>query len=101
VKAKTYLSLTQTAQGAMCRKEAQERERKRKLSAASSRNRMASAEIQRVIKLGLQTSSRFSEQRAAHVEALRVQVKAGTYQIDSWTLAEKILLPTSYVDCND
>ncbi len=59
------------------------------------------AEKQRTIKPALRAATRFSEQRAARVEELRAQVKAGTYQVDSRALAEKMLSGLSDNDGNE
>jgi flagellar biosynthesis anti-sigma factor FlgM len=94
VKANTRLSLTQTARGAMSRQAAQERGRKQ--GRTSWKAGLTRAEKQRTIKPALHAARRVSEQRAARVEALRAQVKAGTYQVDSRALAEKMMLGQSY-----
>jgi flagellar biosynthesis anti-sigma factor FlgM len=49
------------------------------------------AEDQAAIKRGLRTSRQWSEDRAARVEALRAQVRAGTYVVDSAAVARKML----------
>lgn len=59
--------------------------------------RITRQEKQSAIKLGVQAAKRSSaedEQRAARVESLRAQVRAGTYQIDNRLLAENILFPS-------
>ena len=40
---------------------------------------------------GMQTAERWSEARADRVEELRAQFEAGTYKVDSTTIAESML----------
>lgn len=66
-------------------------ERGGKQGRVSGRASLTRAEKQYTLKPALHAASRFSEQRAVRVEALRAQIKAGTYQVDSRMLAEKML----------
>jgi anti-sigma28 factor (negative regulator of flagellin synthesis) len=51
---------------------------------------------QLVAKRGTQVSRRYSRGRAARIEALRAQVEAGTYHVDSLALAERILVDETH-----
>lgn len=54
---------------------------------------------QLVTKRGTQVSRRYSRGRTARIEALRAQVEAGTYHVDSLVLAERILVgETHFLD---
>ena len=90
MKVKTHLSLTRTARGTVFRQE--EQERLRKQGSTFWQARLTRAEKRRVIKPTLPgAANRFAAQRAARVEALRAQVRAGTYEVDSSGLAREIL----------
>jgi flagellar biosynthesis anti-sigma factor FlgM len=91
VKAKTYLSLAQTAQGPLSRRGARERGHRQDQVPWKTRTRVKRAEKQRLIKPALETADRFSAQRTARVETLRTQVRSGTYTVDSHALAEKMI----------
>src|SRR2546421_9402986 len=54
-------------------------------------NHFATPEKQAMVMRGMQTAERWSEARAARVEELRAQVKAGTYKVDSSAIAESML----------
>ena len=54
-------------------------------------NHFATPEKQATVIRGLQTAERWSEARAARVEELRAQIKAGTYKVDSRAIAESLL----------
>ena len=54
-------------------------------------NHFATPEKQAMLIRGLQTAERWSETRAARVEELRAQIKAGTYKVDSRAIAESML----------
>src|SRR5690348_797899 len=60
-------------------------------SSASWKNHFATPEKQAMVIRGLQTAERWSETRAARVEELRAQIKAGTYKVDSRAIAESML----------
>lgn len=70
-----------------------------KKSSRTRRNRRATAlpgrdstlESQAAVVRGLQAAQRWSESRAARIEELRAQIEAGTYKVDSMTLAERML----------
>ncbi|HLI07774.1 MAG TPA: flagellar biosynthesis anti-sigma factor FlgM [Ktedonobacteraceae bacterium] len=98
MKVKTHLSLAQTAREAMRGQAVQERTRKQ--GRTPWKVRPTRAEKQRTIKPALYAACRVPEQRAAHVEVLRAQVKAGTYRLDSRALAEKMMLGLSYDEGN-
>jgi anti-sigma28 factor (negative regulator of flagellin synthesis) len=53
-------------------------------------------EKQRLIKPALETADRFSAQRAARVEALRAQIRSGTYEVDNHALVEKMIMGLSH-----
>lgn len=53
-------------------------------------------EKQRLIKPGLAAADSPAQQRVAHVEALWAQVRNGTYEVDSSTLAEEIIAGLPY-----
>lgn len=91
MKAKTYLSLAQTAQGPLSRRGARERGHRQDHAPWKTRTRVTGAANRRLIKPALEMADRFSAQRAARVEALRTQVRSGTYEVDSHTLAEKMI----------
>jgi flagellar biosynthesis anti-sigma factor FlgM len=52
---------------------------------------VAEEEDRIAIERGLRASRQWSEDRAARVEALRAQVQAGTYVVDSAAVARKML----------
>jgi len=96
VKARTYLSLAQTAQGPVSRQGAQERGHRQGHAPWQTRTRVRRAKEQRLIKPALEMADRFSAQRAARVEALRAQVRSGTYEVDSHALAGKMIMGLSH-----
>ncbi len=96
MKAKTYLSLTQAEQGLVSRQGAQERRHRHGHVPWQTRTRVTRAEKQRLIKPALETADRFSAQRAARIEALRAQVRSGTYEVDSHALARKMTTGLSH-----
>ena|SRR5579863_97851 len=51
---------------------------------------------QLVAKRGVQLSRRYSRNRAARIEALKAQVEAGTFHLESLALAERILLDETH-----
>lgn len=92
MKARTDLSLSRTAKGTKGTKGTTAGKNAQGRNATSWEQRITSLEKQSAVKLGLQAAKRGSDERTARVEALRAQVKAGTYQMNSHVLAEKILL---------
>jgi hypothetical protein len=55
-----------------------------------------SAEEKRLLAMrGAQAAQQWSENRAARIEELRIQVEAGTYKVDSTTLAQRMLMNQS------
>ena len=57
----------------------------------SWKNHFATPEKQAMVMRGMQTAERWSEARADRVEELRAQFEAGTYKVDSTTIAESML----------
>jgi flagellar biosynthesis anti-sigma factor FlgM len=51
----------------------------------------ATPEKQALVIRGMQTAERWSQERAARIEELRAQVRAGTYKVDSRTIAQSML----------
>ena len=80
------LSLSRTARETTTGKQIQER------TETTWKDGIIPSEMQSALKLGLQVAQRVSEAREARVEALRAQINAGTYQVDSQMLAERMLL---------
>ena len=96
MKAKTYLSLAQAAQQPVSRQEAQERRHRHGHVSWQTRTRVTRAVKQRLIKPALERADRFSAQRAVRIEALRAQVRSGTYEVDSHALARKMTTGLSH-----
>ncbi|MDQ2717522.1 MAG: flagellar biosynthesis anti-sigma factor FlgM [Chloroflexota bacterium] len=68
-----------------------EPEQSRPAGAFSWEGRIAFSENQSALERGIRAARRSSKERLARIEELRMQVKAGTYVVDSHALAEKML----------
>ncbi|HET9921374.1 MAG TPA: flagellar biosynthesis anti-sigma factor FlgM [Ktedonobacteraceae bacterium] len=90
MKARTDLSLAVTTRRTKGTRQVQQSEK----AVTAWEKRITSQEEPSAVRSGVQAAKRNSaeqSERAARVESLRAQVKAGTYQVDSRLLAEKLL----------
>jgi anti-sigma28 factor (negative regulator of flagellin synthesis) len=80
----------------------EEQTEKQKINVGNSswRELLAASAIRKLVaKRGVQVSQRYSKNRAARIEALKAQVEAGTYHVDSFVLAERLLInDTHFLD---
>ena len=59
--------------------------------AKTTSSSFATPEKQALVVRGMQTAERWSQERAARIEELRAQVRAGTYKVDSRAIAQSML----------
>jgi len=59
--------------------------------AKTTSSSVATPEKQALVVRGMQTAERWSQERAARIEELRAQVRAGTYKVDSREIAQSML----------
>jgi anti-sigma28 factor (negative regulator of flagellin synthesis) len=89
----TYLHLVCTEPG-----EKTEAARGREVSAIDWANPVTTLEDQNLSEHGVHSVQWWADERDAHVRMLRARVQAGTYRVDSQSLAERLLDTTRVHD---